>query len=96
MNKKISVYYIALLALVAFQVITTVVQGSLVVHHGKKMSQIHAQTQELRQQKLQLKTAIAEESSLAQVSLSVSDAGFSPIEKPILLSAEKTVAYSGL
>ena len=96
MNKRITTYYIALTTLLALQIVATVVQGSLVVHHGKKIAQVEAQSQELRQQKQLLLSEIAEESSLSKLSASEEISTYVRISTPLFIDSTKTVAYSGI
>lgn len=96
MNKKVTAYYGILLAVLAMQVVATVVQGSLVVSHGKKVAQIEAQMQELRQEKNQLASAIARESSLVSVKDSAELENYVAISSPLVVTTNSTVAYTGL
>lgn len=96
MNKKVTAYYAVLAAVVALQAVMTIVQGSLVVNHGKKVAQVESQIQELRQEKNQLASTIARETALVSVTSSYSLDGYQPIAHPLVISASSTVAYSAL
>ncbi len=96
MNKKITTYYITLLSVLALQIVATVIQGSLVVHHGKKIAQIETQNRDLHQQKQLLLSQIAQESSLSTLSSSEEIESFVKISSPLFIDTTKTVAYSGI
>ena len=96
MNKKVTAYYAILAAFIALQAVVTIVQGSLVVNHGKKVAQVEAQIQELRQEKNQLASNIARESSLVSVTSTYSLDEYTPIASPLVISASSAVAYSAL
>lgn len=96
MNKKVTAYYGIILAVLALQVVATVVQGSLVVSHGKKVAQIESQVQELRQEKNHLASAIARESSLVSVKNSTQLDDYVAISSPLVITTNNTVAYTGL
>lgn len=95
MNKKIVMYYTILLVILGLQVVTTVVQASQVVSHGKKVAQVETQIQDLTQEKNRLVSAIAKESSLLSVSTSQNLHSFVEIASPLILTNNTTVAYSG-
>jgi len=80
----------------AFQVVSTVVQGSLIVSHGKKVAQVESQIQELTQEKNQLISAIAKESSLVSVTAATNLNEYVAISSPLVVTTNTTVAYSGM
>lgn len=96
MNKKITAYYTMLLIVLALQIVTTVVQASQVVSHGKKIAQVEAQIQELSQEKNRLVSQIAKESSLLSVASTTDLGEFVEISSPLIITTNSTVAYSGI
>jgi cell division protein FtsL len=96
MNKRISLYYTALLLILGVQIIATVVQGSVVVGHGKKVAQIESQISELTQEKKELSAEIAQSSSLISLTKTANVEDYVSISSPLVITGSTTVAYGGM
>lgn len=96
MNKKITAYYTMLIVVLTLQVVTTVVQASQVVSHGKKVAQVESQIQELSREKNKLVSQIAKESSLLSVASAADLNEYVEISSPLIITTSSTVAYSGI
>lgn len=86
-QKLIASYYICLVMIVAFQVLITVFQGSLLVHQSYRIAQLSDQGESLKQQKEQLSLKIYSNQSLSMVQNSEAISSFEPVAKPLVISA---------
>lgn len=91
-NQIIACYYILLVVAITAKVVTTVYAGSMVVDHGKKISKLEQQKRELDYRKSILTHEIAQNRSLHRLTEVAEKNNYSPISKPIIITASDNVA----
>lgn len=90
-------YYICLLLVIAFQVLMTVFQGSLLVHQGYKIAQLSDTQTELKKQKEALELQIYTNQAIEGIDQSTLTATYEPVTSVIAISDQTTqVADSSL
>lgn len=93
MNKnKVKFYYILLASIIGVKVVATIFSGGLSVHHGKKISQLTLQKNNLLQQELSLTTQLSSKSSLAGLINEEDLTEYQIILNPTAISMNSSVA----
>ena len=96
-NPVITIYYAALSLIVAFQVLTTVFQGSLLVHQGYQLAQISNENKSLTQRKEVLHSSMYDSLAISKLEVEANAENYQPISRPIIvLSQASRVADSSL
>lgn len=91
-NKKIKIYYTLLLLVVGIKVVTTIFNGGLSVHHGKKIAQLQIQKNNLLEQQMRLENEYSNKSSLASIITQHDISNYITISQPLVLHNSSAVA----
>lgn len=86
MKKSVVSYYSFLLVVVAIQILTSVFQGSVLVHQGYKIAQLTEMQQDLEQEKESLSLSLYGSQSIGMVQAETEKSDFVPITKTLLVS----------
>jgi hypothetical protein len=89
---KAVLYYFLLAAIVVGKAGHTLYERSLVVHHGFTVSEYHQQTKELKQQKAQLLTELAQQRAISTIKDSAIVAEYMPVTNVFVVTTSKNVA----
>lgn len=93
----ITSYYTLIIFVVAFQILSTIFQGSLLVHQSYKVAQLHNSQEELLQKKEALESTIRANTSLSSIAQSSAVESFVPISKSLsVVDTQSRVADSSL
>lgn len=85
-------FYTLIVTTLVGQALFTVYQGSIVIGHGQRISQLERQKTELIEQSRDLKRTLAAGSSLLHISQSPLYNQFVPVNKPLVITTLTTVA----
>lgn len=94
LNNKplITTYYALIVCFLAFQAVLTVFHGSQIVGHGKTVSQLDREKQQLMAKSYQLKQTLAVNNSLLHITASPVYNQFQPISGVLKIDQHQTVA----
>jgi len=87
-----SLYYALIVMALASQALFTVYQGSVVIGHGQKITQLERQKTELYEKTRELKRTLAAGSSLLHITQSPLYNQFVPVNEPLVITSLTTVA----
>lgn len=91
-SNKIKFYYTVLLLVLGLKVITTIFTGGLSVHHGKKITQLQVQKNNLLEQQMRLNSEYSNKSSIASIISEHDVSNYVSISKPLIVHSSSTVA----
>jgi len=92
-NKRfITSYYVLVIGFLAFQAIMTVYHGGQIIGHGKTLTQLEREKQQLAARSYQLKQTLAADSSLLHIAASPVYNQFQPMAGVLKIDQHQTVA----
>lgn len=90
-------YYLLMFLLVISQVVLTIYEGSVVVHHGQQIAQLQQEKTALQAKRNQVTASLLKQKSLTYVAESAALGAYQPIAQPLVITDPHSfVASTGL